>query len=174
LVLSNGLPELSKSIPPPCWMVYAPPASVGPQPGEAEAVAQRSEQQPVGPARPPAGVQGRDAAPDREIEDLPVQGVGVQHPRVHLGRQLLPYPRRQQQVRRPDLAQIVHHRALILRKADPDAGEQRHRHDVDLFDDPGQRQDRNVLVGRLARIGAQIRRTVLEQRPVLQHRELGV
>ena len=58
---------------------------------------------------------------DAEIEDLLVDGVGVQHARVHLGRQLLPHPRCQQQMGRPDLAQIVHHRALGLREADPDA-----------------------------------------------------
>ena len=109
-----------------------------------------------------------------EIEDLPVERVGVQHARVHLGGQLLPHPRRQQQMGRPDLAQIVHHRALGLRETHPDAREQRHRRHIDLFDDPGQRQDRDVLVGRLARIGAQIGRTVLQERPVLQHRELGV
>ena len=102
------------------------------------------------------------------------RAVGIEHARVHLGGELLPHPRRQQQMGRADLAQIVHDRALVLREIDPDPAEQRHRRHVDLLDDPGQRQDRHVLVGRLARIRPQIGRAVLQERPMLEHRELGV
>ena len=93
---------------------------------------------------------------------------------MDVGRDLLPDARREQHVRRPDLAQVVHHRALVLGEIDPGARDQRHQRDVDLLDDPRQRQDRDVLVGRLARLGAQVGGDVLEQRPVLQHRELGM
>ena len=75
---------------------------------------------------------------------------------------------------RPDLAQVVDRGPFALGKIDPDAAQERHRDDVDLLDDPGHRQDRDILVGRLARVGAQVGCAVLEKRAVLQHRELGL
>ena len=100
-------------------------------------------------------------ARDRPVEQPPRERPGVHDPRAHVGRGLLPYPGRQQHVGRADLAQVAHRRLLALREAHPDPAQERHRHDVDLLHDPGQRQDRDILVGGLPRVGAQVGRDVL-------------
>ena len=111
---------------------------------------------------------------DRPVEQAPSERAGVHDPRANVGRGLLPHPRRQKDVGRADLAQIAHRRRPALREAHPDPAQERHRHDVDLLHDPGQRQDRDILVGGQPRVGAQVGRDVLEERPMLEHGELGL
>ena len=142
--------------------------------GEAQPVAQGREQQQVGQPVPTPSLHGRGADADRPLEQPPRQRAGVQQACAHIGRRLLPHPWRQQQVGRADLAQIAHRRLATFGKAHPDAAQQRHRHDVDLLHDPGQRQDRNILVRGQARVGAQVGRDVRKERPMLQHGELGL
>ena len=136
--------------------------------------AENSSSRPAGARRPRSQRRGADAGPPTRTARR-VSGLASMIRGPDVGRDLLPDARRQQQVGRADLAQVAHRRLGTLREAHPDAAQERHHHDVDLLHDPGQRQDaRRTRRVRLARVGAQIGRDVLEERPVLQHGELGL
>ena len=142
------------------------------QPREAQPVAQRAEQQLVGGRAALALVQRLQPQPHPQVEHPPLEGRGVHHLGAHLGRDLLPQARREQHEGRADLAEIGHHRLGLLDEVDLHAREQPPPQRIDLLHDPGQRQDRDVLILRPLGVGLQIGRAMPHDRATRQHRQL--
>ena len=93
---------------------------------------------------------------------------------AHVGRDLLPYARREQQKGRADLAQIGHHSRLFLREVDLHPSDQVPADRVHLLHHPGERQHRDIFVVRVLGIGLEIGGGVTEERSMRPLGELGV
>ena len=119
-------------------------------------------------------VQRRHPPLHPEVEQQPLEPGRVHHPRAHVGGNALPGAGAEQEEARADLAQIGHHRLLLLDEVDDHPGDQRLGHGVDLLHDPRQRQHRDVVVAGAPRVAAEVGEAVAEEGSRLQHGELGL
>ncbi len=88
------------------------------QAGEAEAVAQRAEQDRVGKARTLAVCERGEAAFHADVEQALLERRRVHHLGADVGGDGFPDARRKQHERRRDFAQIVHHRIRLFDEVD--------------------------------------------------------
>ena len=142
------------------------------QPGEAEAVAQRAEQQHVGKRRMLAVRQRRQPRLHADLVEALLERGGIHHAGAHVGGDRFPHPRRKQHKRRRDLAEIVHHGLGLLDEVDLHPAQQAFAEHIDLFHDPGQRQHRDVFVVRSLGIEGEIGRAMPQHAPRGEHRQL--
>ncbi len=85
------------------------------QVGEAEPVLERAKEDGVGQPRAPAAIRSALGAElHAEVEHHPLEPGRVHHPRADIGGDPFPGPRAEQDEARADLAQIGHHRFLVL------------------------------------------------------------
>ena len=142
------------------------------QPGEAEPVAQRAEQQHVGERRMLALRQRRQARLHAELVKALLERGGIHHAGAHIGGDRFPDPRREQHEGRRDLAEIVHHGVGLLDEVDLHPAQQAFAEHIDLFHDPGQRQHRDIFVVRSLGIEGEIGRAMPQHAPRGEHRQL--
>ena len=122
------------------------------QAGEAEAVAQRAEQDRVGKAGTLALFERGKPALHADVEQALLERRCVHHPGADVGGDRFPHARRKQHERRRDLAQIVHHGLGLFDEVDLHPAQEAFAEHIDLLHDPGQRQHRDVFVVRPLRI----------------------
>jgi hypothetical protein len=144
------------------------------QPGEAEPVAQRAEQDLVGEDRALALRERREPGLHAELVEPLLERRGVHHAGADVGCDRFPDPRCEQHKGRRDLAEIVHHGVGLFDEVDLHPGEQRFAERIDLFHDPRQRQHRDVFVLRPLRIEGKIGRAMPQHAPGREHRELRI
>ena len=144
------------------------------QPGKAEPVAQRAEQQRIRHHRMLAVRQRRQSGLHAEFVEALLERRGVHHPGAHVGGDRFPDPRREQHEGRRDLAEIVHHGVGLLDEVDLHPAQQAFAEHIDLFHDPGQRQHRDVFVVRPLRIEREIGRAMPQHAPGGEHRQFRI